>query len=73
MLMKIFFCLYACFLLIPLFFSYVTAENNPALKVGDPAPSFMANDQNGNLWKSSDYIGKGNLIIYFYPIAMTGG
>ena len=63
------FCLY----LISLLISTVTANDKPGLKVGDPAPTFMANDQNGDLWKSSDYIGKSNLVIYFYPIAMTGG
>jgi peroxiredoxin Q/BCP len=49
------------------------ADDKAILKVGDSAPQFMANDQHGNLWKSEDYIGKGNLIIYFYPVAMTGG
>jgi len=55
------------------FISTGVAGDEIVLKVGDPAPSFMANDQNGNLWKSSDHIGKGNLIIYFYPVALTGG
>lgn len=44
-----------------------------ALKVGDNAPSFAANDQDGNLWKSEDHLGKGYLVVYFYPAAMTGG
>jgi len=43
------------------------------LQVGDHAPSFVANDQNGNLWKSEDHLGKGYLVVYFYPGAMTGG
>jgi len=41
--------------------------------VGDPAPTFTATDQDGHLWKSSDWIGKKYLIVYFYPAAMTGG
>ena len=53
--------------------SLARAGGDTGLKVGDPAPTFMANDQNGNLWKSADHIGKGMLIIYFYPVAMTGG
>jgi peroxiredoxin Q/BCP len=44
-----------------------------ALQVGDSAPSFVANDQDGNLWKSEDHLGKGYLVVYFYPAAMTGG
>lgn len=43
------------------------------LQVGDAAPGFVANDQDGNLWKSTDYVGKGYLVVYFYPAAMTGG
>ena len=43
------------------------------LQVGDSAPGFVANDQDGNLWKSADHVGKGYLVIYFYPAAMTGG
>lgn len=43
------------------------------LQVGDVAPGFVANDQDGNLWKSTDYVGKGYLVVYFYPAAMTGG
>ena len=37
------------------------------LKVGDPVPSFSLYDENGNLFKSKDYIGKKILVIYFYP------
>jgi thioredoxin-dependent peroxiredoxin len=43
------------------------------LKVGDQAPSFTAKDADGNLWKSEDHVGKRNLVVYFYPAAMTGG
>ena len=49
-------------------------ESEPKpLAVGDPAPTFTAIDQDGHLWKSSDWIGKKHLIVYFYPAAMTGG
>lgn len=43
------------------------------LDVGDVAPEFMAIDQDGHLWKTSDLAGKKNLVVYFYPAAMTGG
>jgi len=50
-----------------------TKNNNTKLKVGDNAPQFQANDDEGKLWKSSDHIDKEYLIVYFYPAAMTGG
>lgn len=49
------------------------AAANDTLQVGDRAPGFVANDQDGNLWKSEDHLGKGYLVVYFYPAAMTGG
>jgi len=47
--------------------------NEVKLDVGDTAPGFTAIDQDGHLWKSADLIGKKNLVVYFYPAAMTGG
>ncbi len=43
------------------------------LEKGDQAPDFSARDDQNHLWKSSDYIGKKFIIVYFYPAAMTGG
>jgi peroxiredoxin Q/BCP len=43
------------------------------LQVGDKAPAFVANDQDGDLWTSDDRFGKGYVVIYFYPAAMTSG
>ena len=38
------------------------------LKIGDKMPSFEVMDQDGNMVKSEDFIGKGKkTIIYFYP------
>ena len=42
------------------------------LKVGDKAPNFEVNDQDGNLIKLSDYKGK-KLVVFFYPKANTPG
>lgn len=42
------------------------------LKVGDKAPEFSSNDENGNTISLSDYKGK-KLILYFYPKDMTPG
>ncbi len=44
-----------------------------ALEPGDPAPIFEATDDAGETWKSVDHVGKGYLVVYFYPAAMTGG
>jgi thioredoxin-dependent peroxiredoxin len=44
-----------------------------AVDVGQKAPSFEATDDQGKTWKSDDHVGKGILVVYFYPAAMTGG
>lgn len=44
-----------------------------ALEVGDDAPEFLSIDQNGKLWNTEDVYGQKNIVIYFYPAAMTGG
>lgn len=44
----------------------------PTLKVGDTAPDFTLQDQNGNNVSLHDFRGK-NVVVYFYPKAMTPG
>jgi peroxiredoxin Q/BCP len=59
---------------VPLALSVNSAAGEEAvLKIGDSVPPFQANDQNGNLWRSEDHTGKGYLVVYFFPIALTGG
>lgn len=55
--------------------SLATAQDGPTadLKVGDAAPKFTATDDAGKEWKSSDYVGKKILVVYFYPADLTGG
>jgi peroxiredoxin Q/BCP len=43
------------------------------LNVGDRAPVFTAQDENGREWKSADVVGKKIVVVYFYPADMTGG
>ena len=43
-----------------------------SLKVGENAPSFILNDQDGKQHQLSDYRGK-KLVIYFFPKAFTPG
>ena len=42
-------------------------------KVGTQAPAFTLLDQRGNKISLADYAGKKNVVIYFYPKAMTPG
>ena len=49
------------------------AQNSTQLAVGDKAPAFTAKTDDGLTWKLADYKGKKNVVVYFYPAAMTGG
>ncbi len=49
------------------------AEEPKSPGVGDPAPTFEAQDDQGKTWKSSEHFGKKIVVIYFYPADMTGG
>lgn len=64
-------------LVIPLVFIYsgisFAGDEEISLKVGDAAPEFVLNNQDGELWNTKDYIGKKRIVVYFYPAAMTGG
>lgn len=52
--------------------SLVTAQTT--VNLGDTLSSFNANDDQGNLWQSSEILKKSKyLVVYFYPAAMTGG
>jgi peroxiredoxin len=43
------------------------------LKVGDEAPDFTLPDNNNKPVKLSDFRGKKNVILAFFPAAFTGG
>jgi peroxiredoxin Q/BCP len=43
------------------------------LAVGDDFPALEALDEQGKTWKSTGRVGKGPLVIYFYPGDFTGG
>lgn len=53
----------------------VTAADAPKvdLKQGDAAPVFEAIDDQGQLWRSSDHVGKKYIVVYFYPGDFTPG
>ena len=48
------------------------AIKTSSLKVGDIAPEFTLEDQNGKMVSLKDFRGK-NVVVYFYPKAMTPG
>ena len=43
------------------------------IKLGNKAPAFSLLDQNGDKISLGDYNGVKNVILYFYPKAMTPG
>jgi peroxiredoxin Q/BCP len=43
------------------------------LKVGDKAPEFKAIADDGSVWDLKDQLGNKNIVVYFFPAAMTGG
>ncbi len=50
-----------------------TDEKKVTLEVGDRAPEFQSTDDKGLTWKSSDYLGKKYIVVYFYPGDFTPG
>jgi cytochrome oxidase Cu insertion factor (SCO1/SenC/PrrC family) len=45
--------------------------NNAQLEVGDEAPDFRLPDHRGGYVRLSDFKGKSNVVIAFYPAAFT--
>jgi peroxiredoxin Q/BCP len=43
------------------------------VNVGDKAPVFEAQNEQGKTWKSTDHVGKKIVVVYFYPADFTGG
>lgn len=50
-----------------------TSLFSQGLEKGDKLKPFKATTDDGTTWSSKDYTGKANLVVYFYPAAMTGG
>jgi peroxiredoxin Q/BCP len=53
--------------------SLFTSMAIAGIDVGSTVNGVVANDDKGNLWSLDEHIGKKNVIVYFYPAAMTGG
>ena len=58
--------------IILIFLMFKMSLFSSTLKVGENAPSFILNDQDGKQHQLSDYKGK-KLVIYFFPKAFTPG
>jgi peroxiredoxin len=48
-------------------------QQHTTLKVGDEAPDFTLKDTNNKDVKLSDFRGKKNVVLAFFPAAFTGG
>lgn len=56
-----------------LFFLSALAAFAGLPKIGDVAPPFAGQDQNGTTVQLSDFAGRQNVLLYFYPKDFTGG
>lgn len=43
------------------------------VSIGDKAPLFSAQADDGSMWDIKDVIGKDNIVLYFFPGALTSG
>jgi thioredoxin-dependent peroxiredoxin len=44
-----------------------------SLAVGDKVPEFKLTADNGSIWNINEFLGKKNIVVYFFPAAMTSG
>jgi peroxiredoxin Q/BCP len=51
----------------------VAEDKKVELKEGDTAPAFEGVDDQGQPWKSTDFVGKKYVVVYFYPGDFTPG
>ncbi len=60
-------------LLIPTVLAEEHMEESSELQVGMVAPDFTLKDEKGVEQRLSDYLGKKNVVLAFYPKDFTGG
>ena len=70
--MKQLMCIAIALVAAPLFAQQQPQQHTP-LKVGDTAPDFTLPDNNNHPVKLSDFRGKKNVVLAFFPAAFTGG
>ena len=54
------------------YFLFASGEPRIELKIGDEAPNFILEDQDGKKHKLSDYRGE-KIVLYYFPKADTPG
>lgn len=54
-------------------FIFFTPTLCAQVETGQKAPLFSAIDDQGLTWNLGDHVGKQNIVLFFYPAAMTGG
>lgn len=52
---------------------FATHGSSQEVNVGDKAPEFKTQADDGSTWDLKNYVGKKFIVVYFYPAAMTGG
>jgi thioredoxin-dependent peroxiredoxin len=68
LLMKIQLCTFAVYI-----FSTFAVSGQQGLSVGDKAPEFKAIADDGSTWNIKKFLGKKDIVVYFYPAAMSSG
>ncbi len=71
--MRTFRILLACSALAAVLAAQQTAPPKTHLKIGDEAPDFTLPDTANKPVKLSDFRGKKNVVLAFFPAAFTGG
>jgi peroxiredoxin Q/BCP len=61
------------FLFVAILLATLPGLGQKSLSVGEKAPEFTALSDDGSTWDIKKFLGKKNIVIYFYPAAMTGG
>lgn len=51
----------------------VDSKRAKSVQVGDHAPDFTLPNQSGEMVRLGDYLGKSNIVLYFYPKDETSG
>lgn len=59
--------------MLKLFQAGQSSRSNNALQVGDPAPDFSLPDQSGRSVHFADLLGKGAIVLFFYPKDYSAG
>lgn len=53
--------------------AFTISSSSMAININDQVPSFRAVDSTGAIWESKTFLGQKQILLYFYPAAMTGG